>query len=77
MGIQALVTTGLTTLQMNETDFQYSSLCCEIGALRLPDSYDAKIAKICNLWTFWPVIQSITTLFTSMEHWKKRVFVRF
>ncbi len=27
--------------------------------LRLPDSYDAKIAKICNLWTFWPVIQLI------------------
>ena len=24
--------------------------------LRIPDSYDAKIAKICNLWTFWSVI---------------------
>ncbi len=21
--------------------------------LRIPHSYDAKIAKICNLWTFW------------------------
>ena len=25
--------------------------------LRIPDSYGAKIAKNCNLWTFWPVIQ--------------------
>ncbi len=24
--------------------------------LRIPDSYDAKIAQICNLWMFWPVI---------------------
>ena len=23
---------------------------------RIPDSYDAKIAKICNLWTFCPII---------------------
>ncbi len=30
-----------------------------INCLRIPDSYDAKIAKIPNLWTFWPVIQSI------------------
>ena len=22
----------------------------------MPDRYDAKIAKICNLWTFWPVM---------------------
>ena len=27
--------------------------------LRIPDSYDAKIAKICNFWTFWPVITGI------------------
>ena len=25
--------------------------------LRIPDNYDAKIAKICNLWTFWLVLQ--------------------
>ena len=25
--------------------------------LRIPDSYGAKIAQICNLWTFWPAIQ--------------------
>ncbi len=24
--------------------------------LRIPDSYDAKIAKICKFWTLWPVI---------------------
>ncbi len=28
--------------------------------LRIPNSYDAKIAEICNLWTFWPVIQLIS-----------------
>ncbi len=27
--------------------------------LRLPHRNDAKIAKICNLWIFWPVIQPI------------------
>ncbi len=31
--------------------------------LRIPDSYDAKIAKICNCWTFWPVIQLISTFY--------------
>ena len=30
-------------------------------SLGIPNSYDAKIAKICNLWTFWPVIQLINT----------------
>ena len=41
----------------------------------IPDSYDAKIAKIRNFWTFWPVIQLIKrsyfSLFTSKEHWAK------
>ncbi len=32
-------------------------------SLRIPDSYDAKIAKICNLWTLWPVFQLINNLF--------------
>ncbi len=27
--------------------------------LRIPDTYEAKIAKIGNFWTFWPVIQLI------------------
>ncbi len=35
----------------------------DIIFLRIPDSYDAKIVKICNLWTFWPVIQLISPLF--------------
>ncbi len=34
-----------------------------LALLRIPDSYDAKIVKICNLWTFWPVIQLISSLF--------------
>ena len=28
-----------------------------ISGLRMPDSYDAKIAKICYLWTLCPEIQ--------------------
>ncbi len=31
--------------------------------LRLPHRNDAKMAKICNLWTFWPLIQLINHLF--------------
>ena len=27
--------------------------------LRIPDSYDAKIARNWNLWTFWTVIQCL------------------
>ncbi len=37
--------------------------------LRLPDTYEAKIAKTGNFWTFWPVIQLIYHLFPPMEHW--------
>ncbi len=33
-----------------------------IAALRMLDSYDAKIAKSCNLRTFWHVIQPINHL---------------
>ena len=47
--------------------------------LRLPDSYEAKIAKIGNFWTFWPVIQLIYHLFKiqkraflpTLLRWKK------
>ncbi len=47
--------------------------------LRIPDSYDAKIAKIVNFWTFWPVIQLIYHLFkikkstflSTLLRWKK------
>ena len=42
-------------------------------ALRIPDSYDAKITKKCNLWTFWPVIQLINHLF---KIWQKGLFRR-
>ena len=31
--------------------------------LRIPDICDAKIAKICNLWTLGPVVQLINHLF--------------
>ena len=34
-----------------------------VERLRIPDSYDAKITKICNFWTFWHVIQLISHLF--------------
>ncbi len=38
--------------------------------LRLPHRYDAKIAKICKLWTSWPVIQPISHLFKiSQKRW--------
>ena len=30
----------------------YSKSCVFDEVLRIPDSYDAKIAEICNLWTF-------------------------
>ena len=30
--------------------------------LRLPYRNDAEIAKFCNFWTFWPVIQPISHL---------------
>ena len=37
------------------------SLCLIV--LRIPDSYDAKIAKICNFWTSWPIFQLLNHLF--------------
>ena len=40
-------------------------------SLRLPHRNDAKIAKICECWTFWPVIQPITNLF---KIWQKAFF---
>ncbi len=41
--------------------------------LRLPYRNDAKIAKICNLWTFWPVIPLINHLFKIRQ---KSLFAR-
>ncbi len=45
--------------------FIHATLVARVACyvLRIPDSYDAKIAKICNFWTFWPVIQLINDLF--------------
>ncbi len=43
-----------------------SSYFCILGfswSLRIPDSYDAKIAKICNFWTSWSIFQLIKHLF--------------
>ena len=31
--------------------------------LRILARYEVKIAKICNFWTFWPVLQLINHLF--------------
>ena len=44
--------------------------------LRISDSYDAKIAKFCNLWTFWPVIQLRTHISKSDKKtfWTKKPF---
>ena len=47
--------------------------------LRLPDTYEPKIAKIGNFWTFWHVIQPICHLFKiqkrafflTLLRWKK------
>ncbi len=35
--------------------------------LRIPDTYEAKIAKICNFWTFQPVIQLINNLLAKLQ----------
>ncbi len=35
----------------------YIAILKQSLSLRIPDSYDAKIAKICHLWTLLPVIQ--------------------
>ncbi len=37
--------------------------------LRLPHRNDAKIAKICFLWTFWLVIQLINHLLSDFKMW--------
>ncbi len=47
-----LVTSTINIDIQNSSEFDNPKF-----GLRIPDSYDAKIAKICNFWTFWPVIQ--------------------
>ncbi len=50
-----------------------NSLC-----LRIPDSYDAKIAKICYLWTTLPVIRLKDNIFEIRQNiGQKGLFVRF
>ncbi len=44
--------------------------------LRIPDSYDAKIAKFCYLWTFWPVIQ-LKKIFTGQNLQILQIFAIF
>ncbi len=39
--------------------------------LRIPNNNDAKIAKISNLWTFWPVIQLINHFFKKIVYYLK------
>ncbi len=52
-----------TPLAMNnDPSLSYAYVCLSVTffmqcLLRLPHTNDAKIAKICNLWTFWLVIQ--------------------
>ena len=53
-------------------DLQILIFCPRNCDLRVPDSYDAKIAKIGVLLPFWPVIQLIS-LHLRMEHWAKRL----
>ncbi len=47
---------------VSENVIMWYSLILSKTPLRIPDSYDAKLTKMCNLWTFWPVIQLITHL---------------
>ena len=44
--------------------------CCKVynkGLLGIPDTYEVKIARISDLWTFWPIIQLLSHLFKIQE----------
>ena len=43
--------------------FSFTQNAFPSSILRIPDSYDAKIANIRNFWKLWPVIQLINHLF--------------
>ena len=47
----------LLVVQIELNQFAAGPAQLNHGLLRIPDNYDAKIAKFCYLWTFWPVIQ--------------------
>ena len=53
-------------MRQKETNEPRHTITC-LKDLRIPDSYDAKIAKICNLWTFWPVIKLLAELQARMS----------
>ena len=46
------------------------------NVLRIPDSYDAKIAKVYNLWMFWPVIQLINHLLINRQLFFYRLWAK-
>ncbi len=54
--------TGIYSQQLNHANKHMKQILPK-SYLRIPDSYDAKIVKICNLWIFWAVIQLISPLF--------------
>ncbi len=37
--------------------------------LRIPAMYEVKNSKICNFWTFWPVIQLIKSACPILKRW--------
>ena len=41
-------------------------------SLRICAMYEAKNSKICNFWTFWPVIQLINHLFKIRQNCSKK-----
>ena len=43
------------------SSFSANRLVCRL--LRIPDSYHAEIAEICDFWALWPVIQLINNIF--------------
>ena len=50
--------------------FDFICRCLNINFLSIPDSYDAKVAKLCNLWTLCPAIKAINHLFKIQQELK-------
>ncbi len=51
----------------------YLDLLLKCSSLRIPDSYGAKIAKIYNFWTSWPVFQLVRHLVKILQN---KIFFR-
>ncbi len=64
---------GSTSMALPEQPFWLSFFQCRDIRIRIPDSYDAKIAKFCYLWTSWPVIQLKKPYFRNLT---KRLFAQ-